>query len=490
MARAKKRDNDRWMMRRWGKQNDNEKKIADEEGGIVELKSVMKTVENEEDLFGSDDEGLRRPRRGIESDEEMEFEQVFEDDEEELPDDANPIDEENAEVVKLKKRAIHKPTSLEGEDENEDSFKLTQEGMQLKKLVRKFDDNEAYDDSDQESNPYASEIEESEEELSSESPARTPIIGAAGTKPTPAKIEKGKTLVKPKASAKATVKGKTLATPKPKSTAEKPKGKISTASKTKSTAAKPIKSLSNLSASEEAPLKQKVKSSDISAATKVPSKSHVKNMTAIPMSSTPEDSTKKPSSKPKSVKSVLPTSSKTAVPQIQTALKKQKASAVRQPISEMANSFGKKSSAHDSFVSDDDKSIKRTKQSEPTHASINRQANANTSSAVRSSNDGAIKRVREGEDSTTPFTSKKVRTDKPVSGSQTSTSAQGTDSSNSRLISEREVRQIINKNSELTVTTIIKAFRKRIHEDARNKERLLEITKNVAVLKNGYLVLK
>ena len=99
MARAKKRDNDRWMMRRWGKQNENEKKIADEEGGIVELKSTMKTVENEEDLFGSDDEGLRRPRRGIESDEEMEFEQVFEDDEEELPDDANPIDEENAEVV-------------------------------------------------------------------------------------------------------------------------------------------------------------------------------------------------------------------------------------------------------------------------------------------------------------------------------------------------------------------------------------------------------
>lgn len=479
MARAKKRDNDRWMMRRWGKQNDNEKKIADEEGGIVELKSVMKTVENEEDLFGSDDEGLRRPRRGIESDEEMEFEQVFEDDEEELPDDANPIDEENAEVVKLKKKAIHKPTSLEGEDENEDSFKLTQEGMQLKKLVRKFDDNEAYDDSDQESNPYASEIEESEEELSSESPAITPIIGAAGTKPAPA----GKAPTKPKTS----TKGKTPA----KSTAEKPKGKIATASKTKSTAAKPIKSLSNLSASEEVPVKQKLKSSDISAA-KVPSKSHVKSMIAIPMSSTPEDSTKKPSSKPKSVKSVSPTSSKTSVSQSQIALKKQKpATTVRQPVSEMATSFGKKSSAHDSFVSDDDKSIKRTKQSETSTAtaSINRPANANISSTVRTSNGGVVKRVREGEDSTS-FTGKKVRTDKPVSGSQTSTAAQGTDSSNSRLISEREVRQIINKNSELTVTTIIKAFRKRIHEDARNKERLLEITKNIAVLKNGHLVLK
>ncbi|CAB4378411.1 unnamed protein product [Rhizophagus irregularis] len=475
MARAKKRDNDRWMMRRWGKQNDNEKKIADEEGGIVELKSVMKTVENEEDLFGSDDEGLRRPRRGIESDEEMEFEQVFEDDEEELPDDANPIDEENAEVVKLKKKAIHKPTSLEGEDENEDSFKLTQEGMQLKKLVRKFDDNEAYDDSDQESNPYASEIEESEEELSSESPAITPIIGAAGTKPSPA----GKAPTKPKTS----TKGKTPA----KSTAEKPKGKIATASKIKSTAAKPIKSLSNLSASEEVPVKQKLKGSDIPAA-KVPSKSHVKNMTAIPMSSTPEDSTKKLSSKPKSVKSVSPTSSKTSASQSQIALKKQKpATTVRQPVSEMATSFGKKSSAHDSFVSDDDKSIKRTKQSETSTAtaSINRSANANT---VRTSNGGVVKRVREGEDSTS-FTGKKVRTDK-VSGPQTSTATQGTDSSNSRLILEREVRQIINKNSELTVTTIIKAFRKRIHEDARNKERLLEITKNIAVLKNGYLVLK
>jgi len=292
MARAKKRDNDRWMMRRWGKQNENEKKIADEEGGIVDLKSTstMKTVENEEDLFGSDDEGFRRPRRGIESDEEMEFEQIFEDDEEDLPDDANPIDEENAEVVKLKKRAIHKPTSLEGEDENEDSFKLTQEGMQLKKLVRKFDDNEAYDDSDQESNPYAgSEVEESEEELSSESPARTPIIGAAGTKPTPAKTDKGKAPVKPKASAKATVKSKALAVPKPKAAAEKPKGKATATSKTKSTSSR-----SSLSASEETPSRQKLKSSDISGTAKVPPKTQAKNMSATPISSSPEDSTKKP----------------------------------------------------------------------------------------------------------------------------------------------------------------------------------------------------
>src|SRR3954451_3219924 len=263
MLKAKKRDNDRWMMRRWGKQNENEKKIAEEEGGIVDLKSTstMKTVENEEDLFGSDDEGFRRPRRGIESDEEMEFEQVFEDDEEELPDDTNPIDEENAEVVKLKKRAIHKPTSLEGEDENEDSFKLTQEGIQLKKLVRKFDDNEAYDDSDQESNPYAgSEVEESDEELSSESPARTPIIGAASTKPAPAKTDKGKAPVKPKQSAKATVKSKAPAIPKLKAAAEKPKGKATATSKAKLTTSK-----SSLS-SEEAPLKQKLKGSDIHGA--------------------------------------------------------------------------------------------------------------------------------------------------------------------------------------------------------------------------------
>ncbi len=46
----------------------------------------------------------------------MEYEQVFEDDEDELPDNANPIDEEN---VKLKKRAIYKPASLEDEDEGE-----------------------------------------------------------------------------------------------------------------------------------------------------------------------------------------------------------------------------------------------------------------------------------------------------------------------------------------------------------------------------------
>jgi hypothetical protein len=149
---------------------------------------------------------------------------------------------------------------------------------------------------------------------------------------------------------------------------------------------------------------------------------------------------------------------------------------------------GKRSSAHD-IMSDDDKPIKRVKQTETltSTASINRPANV--SSAVRTTA-GGIKRAREVEDSM-PFTGKKVRTEKPVSGSQTaSAAAQGNDSLNSRLISEREVRNIINKNSELTVTTIIKAFRKRIHEDSRNRERLLEITKNIAVLKNGHLVLK
>jgi hypothetical protein len=483
MARAKKRDNDRWMMRRWGKQNENEKKIADEEGGIVDLKSTMKTVENEEDLLGSDDEGLR-PRRGIESDEEMEFEQIFEDDEEELPDDTNPIDEENAEVVKLKKRAIHKPTSLEGEDENDDSFKLTQEGIQLKKLVRKFDDNEAYDDSDQESNPYAgSEVEESEEELSSESPARTPIIGAAGTKPAPAKTDKGKAPVKPKASAKTTVKSKPV-TPKPKAAVEKPKGKATAASKTKLTTAK-----SSLSANEEAPLKQKLKSNDIPGAAKVPPKIQAKNVTATPTSPSPEDPTRKPSSKLKSVKGALSTSTKTTVSQTQIAPKKQKAGTVRQPTSDMATPFGKRST-YDHVSDDDHKSVttlKRAKQTESSTPSaaasgINRTANANVS--VRATT-GSVKRVREGEDSM-PVTGKKIRTEKIVTGAIPTTA----DSSNSRLISEREVRQIINKNNELTVTTIIKQFRKRIHEDSRNRERLLEITKNIAVLKNGFLVLK
>ncbi|CAG8576249.1 3029_t:CDS:2 [Funneliformis caledonium] len=447
MARAKKRDNDRWMMRRWGKQNEKEKKIAEEEGGIINLKASLRTVENEDDLFGSDDEGnVKRPRRGIESDEEMEYEQVFEDDEEELPDDANPIDEENAEVVKLKKRAIHKPTSLEDEDEEEDpSLKLTQEGMQLKKLVRKLDANEAYDDSDQESNPYASEFDESEEESSSESPARTPVIGAAGTKPTPTvKTDKGKSPAKPKTAVKATGKVKAIATPKPKATAEKPKGKA-TAAKTKSTFTKSIpqskiKSTTKLSTGEEAPVKTKFKSSD-----------------------------------------------KPSMNQISGSMPQR-------------SSLGKRSTMYEPS-SDDDRPTtthKRFRQNETaisstaTSNTISRPASMNVSSTVRTTT-GDIKRVREVKEPM-PTTGKKARTEKPISGSQAAAQSAALSSSSradsSRLISEREVRQIISKNRELTVPTIIRTFRKRIQEDLRNRDLLLEITKNVAVLKDGCLVLK
>ncbi|CAI2171428.1 13285_t:CDS:2 [Funneliformis geosporum] len=403
MARAKKRDNDRWMMRRWGKQNEKEKKLAEEEGGIINLKSTLRTVENEDDLFGSDDEGnVKRPRRGIQSEEEMEYEQVFEDDEEELPDDANPIDEENAEVVKLKKRAIHKPTSLEDEDEDEDSsLKLTQEGMQLKKLVRKFDDNEAYDDSDQESNPYASEFDESEEESSSESPARTPVIGAAGNKPTPTvKTDKSKSPAKPKTATKSTAK---------------------------------------LSTSEETSSKTRFKSSD-----------------------------------------------KPVVNQISGSMPQR-------------ISLGKRSTMYEPS-SDDDRPTthKRFRQNETaisstsTSNTISRAASMNVSSNVRTTT-GDIKRVREVKEPMSS-TGKKARTEKPISGSQAAAQSAALSSisraDSNRLISEREVRQIISKNRELTVPTIIRAFRKRIQEDARNRDLLLEITKNVAILKDGCLVLK
>ncbi|CAG8762690.1 14488_t:CDS:2, partial [Ambispora leptoticha] len=169
MAKAKKRDNDRWMMRSWGKSKNED--LAVGEGGIFDPKSAMKVVEGEEALIGSDEEA-RIPSREEYDEEEVDFEEVFEDDEEELPDDANPlIDDETKEVSKMKRKVTGKDTYELNESDDDD--KLTNEGKQLKKLLRTAENNDAYE-SDREDNPYFSESEDSDSEESSSPQTKPP----------------------------------------------------------------------------------------------------------------------------------------------------------------------------------------------------------------------------------------------------------------------------------------------------------------------------
>ncbi|EPQ59255.1 hypothetical protein GLOTRDRAFT_119452 [Gloeophyllum trabeum ATCC 11539] len=124
----------------------------------------------ERGLFGDDDEEDSKRRRqreyGGEGDQdEMDYEEIFEDDEEK-PNVDEAEDEEAKELEERMKKEYSKAKVLndgeESEDE-EDETKLTKAGRQLKKLMRSLEKNQAYE-SDDDENPYASEEEESEEE--------------------------------------------------------------------------------------------------------------------------------------------------------------------------------------------------------------------------------------------------------------------------------------------------------------------------------------
>ncbi|KAJ8469554.1 hypothetical protein ONZ45_g16853 [Pleurotus djamor] len=131
----------------------------------------LKTVDAGMDhLFGDDDEeGSQRRREkelGEEGDlDEVIFEEEFADDEE--PVEANEDDEEakeQAERLKREQKAANK--TQEGyidADEEEQEGALSKDGKRYKKMLRNRDGNDAYD-SEEEENPYASSVEEEEEE--------------------------------------------------------------------------------------------------------------------------------------------------------------------------------------------------------------------------------------------------------------------------------------------------------------------------------------
>ncbi|TFK55726.1 Rap30/74 interaction domain-containing protein [Heliocybe sulcata] len=169
----------------------------------------LRTVDSgmERGLFGDDDDdGDNRKRRareyGGEGDQdEMDYEEIFQDDEEK-PDVNEAEDEEAKEVEERIKKEYSKAKVMnDGEEEDEDEddeSKLTRAGRQLRKLMRSIEKNQAYE-SDDDDNPYLSEEEDSEEETpevpagpavqdqsrsGSQQPPATPVAS-----PTPIKTE-------------------------------------------------------------------------------------------------------------------------------------------------------------------------------------------------------------------------------------------------------------------------------------------------------------
>ncbi|CAJ0637676.1 1671_t:CDS:2 [Entrophospora sp. SA101] len=229
MGKAKKRENDRWFMRRSGK-NDKEREMAEKEGGIYDNKSNLKAVENETDLIRSDDEGESKFHGKYEDEfEEMDYEQVFEDDEEDNLDLQNPEDVKDPVLVKTK---FFSGTAEEEFEEDKERNKLTAEGKNLKKLVRTLEKNVAYDDSDKESDPYASsvELDGTDDEEESQNSQSLPSSLNSAKLISPPKSEKGKSTTKSGAKSAQT---KTKAT----ATTNKTSSSSSTTTKSKATAA-------------------------------------------------------------------------------------------------------------------------------------------------------------------------------------------------------------------------------------------------------------
>ncbi|KAI9249490.1 hypothetical protein BDA99DRAFT_523940 [Phascolomyces articulosus] len=147
-----KRDQSRWMMLKRNKQ------MADEEEAKEVAKTSRKPASDDED-----DSGRRKSRNDSDID-DLDFDDVFQDDEEGGAE--HELEDEDMKDSKERLKREAKGYTLGGEVDDEDDQvddeelnKLTSEGKQMKKLVRTLEKNRAYE-SDEEGDPYASSEDE------------------------------------------------------------------------------------------------------------------------------------------------------------------------------------------------------------------------------------------------------------------------------------------------------------------------------------------
>ncbi|CAG8565255.1 9186_t:CDS:2 [Acaulospora morrowiae] len=419
MARAKKMDNDRWLMRRFGKG----KEAEDNEGGIYDPKSSIKT---------------------------------------DLPDDANPlIDDETKEVGKLKAKA-KRPFELNDPSLSDEGDELTTEGKQMKKLIRELDDNDVYE-SDRESNPYFSESDEFDSEGTSSPSSKSPSTAGSGNKTvqsakTEKLVDKGKvTTIKSKATNKpTTTKSKMPTGTKIKGMAEK-QTKLKTTTKQKPVVPKPPankgKSATPVSANVTTSVGSKIKVPEknirqVSDITYKASDKGISSATSVPGKGAIQ--------KQKPTKIGAPSSSSSSFAATPVSAGRSK---------ETSPNLGKRSLSNDS----ESISIKRARVDAPTEAK----------KLVKP----PIKREEEGRPGPSGSAVNNVKKSKAPTKGSTGNSQQGS------LIDESEIRNLI-LTRKVRVTDLILSFKNRIKEDSRNKDRLLSITKEIATYKDGILVLK
>ncbi|ORX67637.1 Rap30/74 interaction domain-containing protein [Linderina pennispora] len=160
---AKNETQNRWLMKKRTKQQGEEDE--DEEPAEKPTKKTLVEYDNADEFDDDDDDddgGARKKRRPTKHGDadEVDFDEEFADDEE-MGDDLFGNEDDEAD----KQQQKNKKSELDSDVEEEDEGELGSAGKEMKKLMRKREENDAYD-SDGEENPYlsVSEIDSDEEE--------------------------------------------------------------------------------------------------------------------------------------------------------------------------------------------------------------------------------------------------------------------------------------------------------------------------------------
>ncbi|KAF9138468.1 hypothetical protein BGX30_009121 [Mortierella sp. GBA39] len=149
----------RWLMR-----SKNKKTEDGEEGGEEDIETEqLLAVDHDDDAGYDEDEAKdRKKKRGKHGDvDEMDFDEVWQDDEE-MPADMPGFDDDAKDDPRNKHGT--QMDSDEDEDDEDDPARLNETGKAVKKALRKLEKNKAYDDDD-DKDPYASDKDSSDSDL-------------------------------------------------------------------------------------------------------------------------------------------------------------------------------------------------------------------------------------------------------------------------------------------------------------------------------------
>ncbi|KAG0226721.1 hypothetical protein BGW41_004103 [Actinomortierella wolfii] len=419
-----KQANMRWLMR---------KKMATktgedgEEGAEEDAEGDQFMAVDHEDRGYDDDEDerARRRKRGKHGDaDEMDFEEVFQDDEE-APIDIPGFEEEDRDDPRKRPRGLGYGSD-EDDDEEDDGTKpkLDAQGREIRKSLLKLEKNRVYAASDDEKDPYASDKDTSDSDLDEVEKEKEKEVKKEEEQLPNATSILEKANKKKQAAAAAAAKGSPML------------GK-------KNAAGKPIKPVSAKMMKGKGALATSTSSSGVGSPSPAAASAAASPAGRATSPSTTADgrALSPPAGSPSKMRSASPVGRSSSPPTGPSEKKKRK-----------LNESGAESGA-------DDARKQRVGSSSNLHA-------ASVSSGAGSGSAAA-----------------------PGASAGVPASAEGPQD-DSMLITEDEVVHILRTRTRITTRDLINELKKKLKKDVRNRNTLAQIIKKVALVQEGFLVLR